>query len=311
MTPRTRPARRSRSGGGRAPRTSPELIAELAFRLTDRDRQILRLVWEHRVLTTQQLAALRFPSLVRTQQRLRVLHRWQALLRFQPWVPVGTAALHWVLGPAGAHVLAVEDGISIRELGYRQDTALDIAVSSKLGHQVGVNDFFARLHAYARHRDDGTQLQQWTPERRCASLDGGRVRPDAYGRWSETVLGRGPASVEFFLEHDNGTETLARVAAKLHGYAAHARTTGHLTPVLFWLPSPTREANLRRLLTDPPVPVATAVHTPDTALEGPAGAVWFPAGVTAPRRRLADLANAWEFTDPEPARDGDQFTRDT
>ncbi|MFG1998642.1 replication-relaxation family protein [Spirillospora sp. NPDC048911] len=285
------------------------MIADLAHRLTTRDREVLRLVWDHRVLTTDQLTALCFPSVSRARQRLRALYQARALLRFQPWTPIGTAAKHWVLGPAGAYVLAAEQGVSVRDLGYRQDTALDIAVSSKLGHQVGVNDFFARLHAYARHCDNSTKVEQWVPERRCASLDGGKVKPDAFGRWSETVSGRGPARVEFFLEHDTGTEPLARVAAKLDRYAAHARAAGHLTPVLFWLPSSAREANLRRLLGTPPVPVATAVHTPSTALEGPAGAVWLPAGVTAPRRRLAELANAWEFTGPEPPPD-DPFTRD-
>lgn len=303
MTKPAKPANRLRGGYVRPPRMTPELISDLACRLTDRDREILSLVWEHRVLTTAQLAAMFFPSLSRAQQRLRVLHRAFALLRFQPWVPVGRDSWHWVLGPAGAHVLAAQRGTSVKELGYRQDTALNIALSQRLGHQIGANDFFVRLHAYARRRADGTRLEAWWSEQRCASLCGD-VRPDAFGCWTETRPGRTPALLEFFLEHDTGTETLTRLAKKIHAYARLAQTTGRITPVLFWLPSSTREANLRRHIGTPPVPVATAVHTLATAPEGPAGPVWLPAGVTGPRYRLAELADAWEFpatsTDTSP-----------
>ncbi|MFG2019243.1 replication-relaxation family protein [Actinomadura geliboluensis] len=272
------------------------LIAELAHRLTNRDRALLSLLWEHRVLTSEQITALFFRTSERTHQRLRQLHELHALSSFRPWVPNGTAAKHWVLGPAGAHVLAVEQGISLRELGYRHETAMGIAVSPRLGHQVGVNDFFVRLRAYARNRDDGTGLNQWWSERRCITHWGDHARPDAFGRWSESGRQGSPAEVAFFLEHDTGTERLARVAAKLNGYTTLARETGSSRPVLFWLPSAAREANLRRLLSVPGVPVATAVQTPATSREGPAGIVWLPAGITGPRQRLATLADAWEFT---------------
>ncbi|MBO2451629.1 replication-relaxation family protein [Actinomadura barringtoniae] len=277
---------------------TPELIAELAYRLTERDRNVMKLVWEHRVLTTEQLNAVYFTHPRIAQRRLQALHCRLALLRFQPWVPVGRTPWHWVLGPAGAHILAAEQGITGREFGYRHDTAMDIATSRHLGHHIGLNDFFVRLLAHARQHPDQAKLIEWQSERQCASLHGDHVRPDAFARWSETPPGRPPALLKFFLEHDTGTETLARVAAKLNGYTAQAAAAGHLTPVLFWLPSPTREANLRRLIGTPPVPVATAVHTPASMPEGPAGAVWLPAGVRGPRRRLAALADAWEFTSP-------------
>ncbi|WP_158642355.1 replication-relaxation family protein [Actinomadura sp. WAC 06369] len=273
------------------------LIADLAHRLTARDRAILSLVWEHRVLTSDQITALFFRTTVRTHQRLRQLHELHALSHFRPWVPAGTAAKHWVLGPAGAHVLAVEQGVNVRELGYRHETALGIAVSPRLGHQVGVNDFFVRLRAHARHRDDGTRLTRWWPERRCVAEWGDHARPDAFGRWREASRPTSPPTeIDFFLEHDTGTERLARVAAKLNGYAALASETGITTPILFWLPSPAREANLRKVIGIPKVPVATAVQTPRTAPEGPAGNVWLPVGATGPRQRLAALAHAWEFT---------------
>ncbi|GGU89680.1 hypothetical protein GCM10010182_00060 [Actinomadura cremea] len=287
-TPQPRPAK-----------LTPELMAELAYRLTARDRELLALVWEHRVLTTGQLTAVFFPTPERARQRLNRLHQLQALQRFRPWTPIGSRPWHWVLGRTGAHVLAIEYGQTLTEFGYRTDTATAFSVSSRLGHQVGVNDFFTCLHAHARARADGTVLAEWWSERRCAAQWGDLARPDAFGRWIEPRTetgdeGDGAAeTLDFFLEHDTGTETLVRVTRKLAGYADLAEATGTTTPVLFWLPSTRREANLRRLLETPEVPVATAVHTPAGAPEGPAGPVWLPVGAAGPRRRLAELADLW------------------
>ncbi|WP_242891126.1 replication-relaxation family protein [Actinomadura litoris] len=294
--PHNRTANRLRGAYIRPPRMTPELIAEVAYRLTARDRDLLALVWEHRVLTTGQLTTLLFPSPERARQRLNRLHRLHALLRFRPWTPVGSRPWHWVLGPAGAHVLAIAYGQSISEFGYRQDTATGIAVSPRLGHQVGVNDFFVALHAHAHQHADGTALTQWWSEQRCAAHWGDLARPDGFGRWARHRPQNTPQTLDFFLEHDTGTETLARVAGKLGGYADLAEATGTTTPVLIWLPSPKRETNLRALLSAPEVPVATAVQTPTAAPNGPAGPVWQPAGTTGRRYRLADLATFWGTT---------------
>ena len=280
----------SRIQRAHAPRT---LIADLTRRLTPRDTQLLDAVWEHRVLTTEQLAAIFFPSIHRARHRLLQLFQLAALERFRPWTPIGSSSWHWVLGPAGARHLAAQRGVTLRDLRYRPDSAMSIALSSKLSHQVGVNEFFARLHAHACRRSDGTAVTEWWHERRCASLWGDLARPDAFGRWQEVGEDGQPASVDFFLEHDTGTETLARVVGKLESYTALAEATGITTPVLFWLPSTTREAHLRQLLATSVVPVATAVHTPAADADGPAGAVWLPARSTGPRMRLAALRDAW------------------
>ncbi|MEU9018663.1 replication-relaxation family protein [Actinomadura sp. NPDC048394] len=291
MTRRHTTDTRLRGSQARAPRLSADVIADLVYRLTVRDRDLLALVWEHRVLTTGQLTRLFFPTPERARQRLNHLHRHHALLRFRPWTPVGSKPWHWVLGPAGAHVLAVEQGRSITEFGYRQDTATAIAVSPRLAHQVGVNEFFVALHVCARRQ--GGAVEQWWPEYRCAALWGDLAHPDAFGRWTKRRPDGSSSTLDFFLEHDTGTETLARVIAKLGGYADLAEATGTTTPVLFWLPSAKREANLRRLLGTPEIPVATAVHTPATSPDGPAGPVWQPAGATGPRHSLSDLAQLW------------------
>ncbi|MCK2214028.1 replication-relaxation family protein [Actinomadura sp. ATCC 31491] len=285
------PSRHHRARVGQA------LIADIAERLTPRDAEILDAVWEHRVLTTDQLAAIFFPSVHRARHRLLDLYELRALDRFRPWAPTGSRPWHWILGTTGAHHLAAQRGITPAELRYRPDSAGAIAFSSRLTHQVGVNEFFAQLHATAHRRADGSEVAEWWPERRCAALWGDLARPDAFGRWSESSPTGKPDTIDFFLEHDTGTEPLSRVLAKLDGYAALAEATGITTPVLFWLPNPTREANFRKLLTASSVPVATAVHTPATAPDGPAGPVWLPTGSAGPRRRLIGLRSAWGQVD--------------
>ena len=67
---------------------------------------------------------------------------------------------------------------------------------------------------------------------------GNLVRPDGHGVWHTARR-----AVPFWLEMDLGTEVLSRVAGKLTGYA-HLAGTRRGYPVLFWLPTAAREANL-------------------------------------------------------------------
>jgi hypothetical protein len=290
------------------PRTSgrvargPELAAALAARLTSRDRWLLRMLHEHRVLTTGQITQLAFGTSRAATARLLTLYQLRAIDRFRPLIPAGSAPLYFVLDEAGAAVLAAEDGITPSELGYRRDRALAIALSPQLAHATGANGVFTTLAAAAR-RTPGTALDCWWSERRCAALWGDTARPDGYGRWHEPAPGAGVARTDFFLEYDTGTENLTRLLGKLAGYAALAARTHITTPVLFWLPSARREAALRARLAGPPpggiqaaraaaipgVPVATATPASASGPAGPAGPAWLLAGSTGPRRPLSQL----------------------
>jgi hypothetical protein len=290
--------------------------AVLAWRLTRRDRWIIRMLWEHRVLTAHQITTLAFPSFRSGRQRMRELFQWGVVDRFQPFISSGTAPMHYVLAPAGAAVLAAEDGLDVKDLGYRHDRAFAVAHSLRLAHTVGVAEWFTALVDHARHSDpDGrTTVGAWWSETRCARHFGDLIKPDAYGRW--TTAGR---EVEFFLEYDLGTEVLSKVAGKLAGYAALAQATGITTPLLVWLPTSRREAAGRRLLhrtwqaLDNPdaVPVATAAAellNPDAGHPSPADQVWLPlgnpGGLGGARRELHQLLDAWPHV-PAPAADGE------
>jgi hypothetical protein len=106
---------------------------------------ILHLIADHRVFTTDQLAAVFFSSQDRAEHRLRQLTQAGVLARFRPHTRhgEGSAPYHYVLGPLAA-----------------------------ARHR--------RAHAGPR-----AALVVWWSERRCADHWGRLVRPDGYGRWRE------------------------------------------------------------------------------------------------------------------------------
>lgn len=293
---------------------TPDLLAVLAARLTARDRWLLRVLHEHKVLTTTQITQLAFGTNRAATGRLLRLYQHQAVDRFRPLAITGSAPWHFVLGPAGAQLLAAEDAITISQLGYRRDRALAVALSPQLAHTTGVNGFFAHLAARARAAP-GSGLDRWWSERRCTALWGDLARPDAYGRWHETSPATGIVEeTEFFLEYDTGTEDLPRLIGKLDGYQALADRTGIITPVLFWLPGPRRETAFHDRLTAASLPrsVPVATATPAASAAGPVGPAWLAVDRTGPRIRLASLTAAMTGTSaisadrplPEPAGTG-------
>src|SRR5487761_1833629 len=141
-----------------------------------------------------------------------------------------------------------------------------------------VLDAIGAMVVAARGRP-AADLRVWWPERRCRATWGEVVRPDGYGVWQDAG-----AELAFFLEYDRGTETHARLVAKLEGYATLAAAARDPFWVLFWFTGPEREAAARKALAGAPVPVATACEGAP-----PSDAVWLPAGTSSGRRRLAEL----------------------
>ncbi|RMI28969.1 replication-relaxation family protein [Nocardia stercoris] len=299
----------------RTPR-SPIDPMHLVSKLTARDSWILAMLHEHRVLTTMHLAALAFPTENLARRRLARLHSYGVLDRFRPLLPVGSAPSHWVLARAGATILAAQAGTEPRKLGYLPHHAETIAHSLHLNHTLGINEWFTAL-ATTDHRTDpadastgagiggGTpELVIWWSQTRAARRWGDLARPDGYGRYTHTTTAE-TAVLDFFLEYDLATTSLPRVAAKLFGYADLARSTGVVTPVLFWFPSLAREKHARvalhkvwaKLPNWQQVPVATAAAAlldPDAPHPGPADRVWIPLGpTTSGRLFLHELAAVW------------------
>jgi hypothetical protein len=264
------------------------------------------MLYEHRVLTTHQIAAIAHPSTRAANMRLLQLYKWRLVDRFQPFITSGSAPMHYVLDVAGAAVLAREDGLDPRDLNYKHERAIGMAHSLHLAHTVGTNAFFTALIARSRQPQAPGQLTAWWSEARCRRHFGDIVLPDGYGRWQEQHT-----AFEWFLEFDLATERPERVAAKLPRYAQLAATTGITTPVLIWMPTTRREARVRQAiattldtLDDPTlVPVATSsadFQAPDYASD-PSAARWQPVDLHQPtprRLRLAGLSRAWPHLPP-------------
>jgi hypothetical protein len=257
-------------------------LLEVAGRITERDRLICRLLFDHRVLTSAEVADVGFGTLRKAQQRLSVLYDLGVVERFRPQASAGSAPLHFILGAVGASVVAAERGVDLSALDWRREVSTALATSRHLGHLVGCNGFFTALIRSARH-GGASSLEEWWSARRCAAAWGDAVRPDGYGVWADHGV-----RLPFCFEYDNGTETLARLEAKLGGYAKLARAVEHPTWVLFRFPTAGREAAARPVLTHLAVPVATAVIEPGQAADGP---LWLAVGDRGPRRRLADLGH--------------------
>jgi Replication-relaxation len=302
----------------RLPR-GPELLAHLVNRLTPRDRWLLRMLSEHRVLTTHQIGAVAFTSVRATTARLLDLYTVNTVGRFRPQLPVGSAPWHFYLDHPGAQVIAAEEGVTTHELGYRADRAAGVGHSLALVHDVGVNTLFTDLVAFSR-RHPG-RLLDWWAERRCTHHWGDLARPDGYGRWREPDQRGVVREIEFMVEFDTGTEDIARPAGKLDGYRDLATGAGTTVPVLYVLHSPRRESALHQYLAATDTSTGTmagnahlpqdqrsagpgAVRVATTNLRalaaGPAGPVWLPADQATSRVRLADLAGRWRLRPTGP-----------
>lgn len=275
-------------------------------RLTERDRYIIRIVAEHRVLTTDQLAALAFDSIITARHRLGALAGLGALRRFRPHRASGSAPWHYLLGPLGAELLGAEDRDDKRWLPQvRAGRQVALQRSQRLSHMTGANWFFVALADHARR--GGGDLRTWLTEGHTAeffykypislSALASLPQPDGIGVWAE--LGR---EIAFMLEYDTGTEHLTQVAGKLNHYAALAevltRYQQPIAPLLFCFLTTRREQTARRALAASAdslsLHIATAAIDPQVTC--PAGQVWMPLDGSHRQVRLIDLNSA--ISDP-------------
>jgi hypothetical protein len=286
-------------GGPRPPtrQTGPrrgvgaQAALEALRELTDRDRYLLAVLAEHQVLTADQIARLKFTDANTARKRLVLLTRRGILDRFRDAVRPGSQPWRYTLGPLGAAIVAAGRAQPAQRPAVHAERVLRLARSPRLGHLLGANEFFVALAQHARH-DRAYALRWWLNESRATAACAGLARPDGLGVWAHHQSDGALREVAFFLEHDEGTEPIARLVAKLPGYAEAALGDGPDHRVLFWLPSIARETHLHTALArhQSPVPVATATrqHT-DAANLDPAGPVWLTPGHTT-RRALIDLA---------------------
>jgi Replication-relaxation len=155
--------------------------------LTSRDRQLLGVLYDHKIFTTEQLATALFPNLDTAQHRLVVLYRLGVVDRFR-WFREGGGSYSWryTLGQLGAEYVAAlraEDPPRRDQLTKRNRR---LAVSPTIEHTLGVNGFFTDLLGHARTHPRTALRRWWSPEQ-CN-------RPSAFGPLLPGCVPTGTAS---------------------------------------------------------------------------------------------------------------------
>lgn len=246
-----------------------------------RDIKICLNLFEHKVLTTHQINDLFFNSYSRTRSRLLRLYRTGIIDRFTPSVERGSAPNHYMLGDLGAHLVAGELGIEVREIIRGLNKISNQTRSQRLQHMVEVNGFFARLAWGCRQTTDHF-LTEWWSERKTHRSWGEIVNPDGFGQL------QGPdQSRTFFLELDRGSESPSRVAMKLPGYEEASLARDRSDLLLFCLPDQPREVAVRKVLH--PCGISIATTTVDRHRTDPLGRIWLPLG-NGHRARLLEVS---------------------
>ncbi|MCX5206915.1 replication-relaxation family protein [Streptomyces sp. NBC_00237] len=280
---RRRPAQPSRA------RTD---LAQLATRLTPRDLWLIRMLHEHKVLTSHHITALAFTGHRTANRRLRELYFMGVLDSFRPLRTRGSAPEHYTLGRAGAELLAAQAGVDLPATGWRKDNCASVAFSPTLDHTLGVNTLLTHLATHTT-----TRLPVWLSERSATRLWGDWVHPDAY---AHTTAPDATRLLPCFLEYDTGSYNLARLEAKLPGYAALAATTATRTPLLIHTAGTRRETALRHRLADTADRLDLPIATSNTQLGTPTHPIWLPLN-PSPAGRLTPTQLAAHWPDITPA----------
>jgi hypothetical protein len=314
----------------RVDRSHPNNVLAAIERLTDVDQQVLRLVAEHEVMSTEQFAAVCFPHPARVAdaaERLRYLATRTLLVKFphpgthpaglagdelndRPPVglPVAVPARWgdggrwaWSLGQGGAYWAGVERILNRERWIDAWSRSFVPLERPHLRRRLALNDFFAALDHGARGHNY-VRLDQWWGPARCADSSGGKTSPDAHGRWRYHA-----ATVPFWVYCDSVRSPNRTLIKTVERHQVVHRRTADQDVILLVMVNDNRERRLHlrwlELAAEGVVlpPVATTSYR--KLRSWPAEAIWWPlTGRGYVRVRLHGLTR-----DPRPieARFGD------
>jgi hypothetical protein len=280
------------------PTSTEQRLLRAQSALTGRDLRLLGWLYDHGILTTDQINTALYGSLTFCQRRLLKLLALGVVARFRPqrWEG-GSYPYHYLLDQLGTEIVAAQRRDPLPRRDQARQRRQHLTSRANLPHLLATNQFFIDLiqwRSAATLQERGAFFR--TGDDPSLMLLTNLPRPDAHGIWAEH-----DRQVPFLLEMDLGTERLTILANKIINYVRLADMTRWRWPVLFWLPSARRELNLHHLLTDTDVPdlVATAAGDHATATgQSPAENVWWLHGYHGPRLRLADLPYDDDTTGP-------------
>ena len=189
--------------------------------LQPRDQEIIKAVYEFRVISRQQLQQLLgIDGARRINQRLRKLYDHRYLSRYFLHNNRGSAKAIYYLGPRGAALVADELGIDLNVI-KRKQKATSRLHELFLHHALGLNDIRIAFSIGLANRP-GMDMERWINDNDCqqhyhAVVHGRdvtrRFRPDGYFR----IICQGKL-YSCFVEFDRSTMTVNRFAGKVHSY---------------------------------------------------------------------------------------------
>ena len=209
----------------------------------ERDKAIVRAVYQYRALSREQIQALIFPDIRPEvpQRRLKALYHHRYLERIPVPAsdhPMASYKPVYRLARAGAELIAFEQEIELRSLLYwgksddKEGRTTDVGVLF-LEHLLKMNDFRIAITLAAKRH--GYQIEKWLDESTLRTFDdsvtitteNGRkekvaVIPDGY-----FVLDIGNRRAHFLLEIDRATMTNSRWKQKIEAYQAYLQQGGY------------------------------------------------------------------------------------
>lgn len=257
---------------------TPSELLRLDRRLSDRDREIVRMTDRLRLITGGQLAQMFFadpptPSGSRASrarsgrralERLVILAILRRLDRRIGGIRSGSDGFIYEVDAAGQRLCAYWRGEGLARTRPPHEPAVQF-----VQHRAAISEVYVRLSAVAR--DDRFELVSWQSEpaawRPFLGAMGAQqlLKPDAY-----VVLATGDDELLWFVEVDRGTVSTAALRRQLAAYVAYWRS-GHpgeaVMPRVLWLvPHAARAERLSQLTADSTAPTALFVIATEATL---------------------------------------------
>lgn len=207
--------------------STPAAVLDRPSGLSRLAQELLPVLYQHRLLTAEQLTRLLRPAAatsryVRAQlQQLKDHGLADATCRRHN----RAGELLWYITSLGADT--VEAGGELPARAYRITS--QAAASALQEHTLAINDAALSFVEHARTRSDDCGPLSWDMEVAHRVRDGNTrvgdeawLTPDAVLRYTHTTKGGERMLLDFFLEIDRATMPVTRLAAKLHAYARYA-----------------------------------------------------------------------------------------
>jgi len=190
-----------------------------SFQLTERDKEILRLVYRHRFLRSSHICALVSGSTQQLLRRLKLLYHHGYLSRPRAQIDYyhhgGTSEMVYCLGRHGASLLKMEFGEMFRSISWDEDDTSDRRVFLK--HALLVSDImvaveFACRQSGIRLLTEHDLAKSNRPFRWKMNVQGQKltVAPDRVFAFEALDVDGNSGRSYFFLEADRGTMPVTR-----------------------------------------------------------------------------------------------------